>query len=432
MNPAEIEITRQAGFASAVGWLFLGGLGVHLGLQLVAQLRNLKWQREQEELAREKLRWEIKAASAQYVEVQKSQTAWNGFRKFKVAQKQFECAGVFTFFLVPHDGKPLPPFKPGQYLTFQLNIPGHDKPVVRCYSISDSPFHTNYYRVTIKREGPPKDRPDLPPGLASSYFVDKLREGDILDVKAPAGHFYLELNQPQPVVLLSGGVGITPMLSMMNAIIESGSKREVWFFHGARNRMEHIQRSYLMEIAGQYDNIHIHICYSQPLPEDVQGRNFQHHGRLTVDLLKQLLPSNNFQYYLCGNGAFMQTLTEGLEAWGVPESAIHFEAFGPASVKKKAAPAPSAMVLTGPQPQVTFAKSGKVFAWEPGLLNLLDFAREKGIRLDSGCCAGSCGSCLVAIQSGNVEYLKKPDSSVEQGSCLTCICRPQNDLVIDA
>jgi ferredoxin-NADP reductase len=288
--------------------------------------------------------------------------------------------------------------------------------------------------VTIKREGAPKDRPGVPPGLASSYFVDKLREGDILDVKAPAGHFYLDLNQPQPIVLLSGGVGITPMLSMMNAIIESGSKREVWFFHGARNRMEHIQRSYLMEIAGQHENIHIHVCYSQPMAEDVVGRNYQHHGRLSVDLLKKLLPSSNYQYFLCGNGAFMQALTEDLEAWGVPESAIHFEAFGPASVKKKAAASPGTMVMTGPQPQITFAKSGKTYAWEPGLLNLLDFAREKGIRLDSGCCAGSCGSCLVAIQSGQVDYLKAPDSSVEQGSCLACICRPATagDLVIDA
>lgn len=421
----------NGGIANTLGWLFLGGLGLHLFIQLVSQFHRLKWQNQQQQLAREKLDLEIKAARTRHIEAVQNQSAWNGFRKFKVARKQFECADVYTFFLVPHDGRPLPPYKPGQYLTFQLNIPGRDKPVVRCYSLSDSPFHENYYRVTIKKEGPPRDRPDLPPGAASSYFVDKVREGDIVDVKAPSGHFFLDLNQPKPVVLISGGVGITPMLSMMNAIIESGSKREVYFFHGARNRAEHIQRPYLTEIVGQYENIHIHVAYSKPSKDDFAGRDFQHEGRVSIELLKEVLPSNNFEYFLCGNGSFMKSLTDGLEAWGVPESNIHFEAFGPATVKKKNVPA-AALGADGPQPKVTFSKSGKVFEWEPLLGNLLDFAREKGIRLDSGCCAGSCGSCLVAIQSGNVDYLQAPDAPPEQGSCLTCICRPKGDVVLDA
>lgn len=418
--------------ASAVGWIFLTGLGAQVALQILSQVRRLEGEKEQRRLAREKLEWDIKAAQARHAEVTQSTAAWNGFRKFKVANKQYECNGVYSFYLVPHDGRPLPQFKPGQYLTFQLNIPGRDKPVVRCYSLSDSPFHANYYRVTIKREEAPKDRPELPPGIASSYFVDKVRQGDILDVKAPTGHFYLDLNQPKPIVLISGGVGITPMLSMMNAIIESGTKREVWFFYGARNRTEHIQRSYLLELAGLHENINIHVCYSQPNAEDAFGRDYHHKGRVTVELLKQLLPSNNYEYFLCGNGAFMKSITDGLEAWGVPESSVHFEAFGPATVKKKTAPAPSATLIAGPQPQITFSKSGKTLPWEPGLLNLLDFARDKEVRLDSGCCAGSCGSCLVAIQSGEVEYIKPPDTQPENGSCLACICRPKGDLVLDA
>ncbi len=427
-----IEPILGFGLASTVGWLFLAGLGAHVALQIVGQIRRIEGEKEQRRLAREKLEWDIKAAQARHVEVTQSLAAWNGLRKFKIANKQFECNGVYSFYLVPHDGRPLPPFKPGQYLTFQLNIPGREKPVVRCYSLSDSPFHTNYYRVTIKREEAPKDRPELPPGVASSYFVDKVRQGDILDVKAPTGHFYLDLNQPKPIVLISGGVGITPMLSMMNAIIESGTKREVWFIHGTRNRTDHILRSYITEIAGMHDNIHIHICYSQPNPDDVHGRDYHHKGRVTVELLKQLLASNNYEYFLCGNGAFMKSITDGLEAWGVPESSVHFEAFGPATVKKKTATAPGVMTLTGPQPQITFSKSGKTMTWEPALLNLLDFARDKGVRLDSGCCAGSCGSCLVAIQSGEVEYIKPPDTQPEQGSCLACICRPKGDVVLDA
>lgn len=419
------------GFANLVGWLFLGGLGAHLVLQILSQLRHLEWEKQQQTFALKKFELEVQAARKRR-ESHDENLAWNGYRKFKVARKQFECTGVYSFYLVPHDGRPLPSFKPGQYLTFQLNIPGRDKPVVRCYSLSDSPFHPNYYRVTIKKEEAPRDRPDLPPGLASSYFVDKIREGDILDVKAPAGHFFLDLEQPRPVVLLSGGVGVTPMVSMMNAIMESGSQREVWFFHGARNRREHIMRSYLTELAGQYSNIRIYNCYSQPDEEDKLGYDYQQKGRVTIDLLKHLLPSNNYEFFLCGNGAFMHSLTDGLEAWGVPESNIHFEAFGPASVRKKAPAKEEAAQPGVQQPRITFSKSEQAFDWDPSLGNLLDFARDKGIRLDSGCCAGSCGSCLVAIQSGNVDYLQAPDAPPESGSCLTCICRPKGDLVLDA
>ena len=153
---------------------------------------------------------------------------------------------------------------------------------------------------------------------------------------------------------------------------------------------------------------------------------------MDAELLKQLLPSSNFEYYLCGSGAFMKSLTDGLEAWGVPEKDVHFEAFGPATVKKKAAvPTPEETSHLA-KINVTFSRSGKTVRWEPAAENLLEFARSQGVKIDSGCCAGGCGSCLVAIKSGAVDYLKKPDAEPESGSCLTCICRPQKDLTLDA
>ncbi len=417
-----------------------GNLGLTLGLTLIGacvvqsailvinSLQRSVSSHEQRRLARKRLQLQVKAAQLQCQESEQAKLLWNGYRKFQIARKQQECDGVWSFRLEPHDRKPLPAFRPGQYLTFQLNCPGRDKPVVRCYSLSDSP-KPDSYRVTIKREGPPSDKPALPPGVASSFFCDQLRDGDILDVKAPSGHFCLDPAQDTPVVLIAGGVGMTPMLSMANALAASGSKRECWFFFGARNGAEHIHRDELEKLRA-HDNIQVHVCYSRPGPLDQLGRDYQHAGRVTVELMKQLLPSNNYQFYLCGPGPFMQTITDDLRAWGVPDSAVFFEAFGPATVKKTAAPPPAALT-DGPAVKVIFGKSGKTCEWKPGL-SVLELADAAGIRIEAGCRAGSCGTCVVAIKSGSVEYLQKTEAQPEDGSCLTCICRPKTDLVLDA
>jgi ferredoxin-NADP reductase len=303
---------------------------------------------------------------------------------------------------------------------------------VRCYSLSESPHQKDYYRVTIKREKPPSDKPDVPPGAGSNFFHDGVKEGDILNVKAPTGHFFLDMTKSNPVVLIAGGVGVTPMLSMANAIAASGSKREAYFFFGVRNRREHIHKAELEKLAAENENIHLHVCYSKPGEKDVKGKDYHYEGRVGIELLKELLPSNNFEYYLCGNGAFMKSITDGLEAWDVPEKDVHFEAFGPATVKKKTA-APTPAETTHLQKlNITFARSNKTVRWETAAENILEFARTQGVKIDSGCCAGSCGSCVVAIKSGSVDYLKKPDAEPEAGTCLTCVSRPKSDLVLDA
>lgn len=421
-----------------------GSLSLAIGLLLVAALlllvvievfrgwSRLNSERSQQRLTLEKLRLQVQETKLRCQEAEQGKLVWNGSRKFSVAKKTRECEDVCAFYLKPHDGKPLPPFKPGQYLTFQLDIPGRDKPLVRCYSLSDSPHHSYYYRVTIKKEKSPPDKPDLPPGAASSFFADTVKEGDILNVKAPTGHFFLEMSKTNPIVLIAGGVGVTPLLCMAQAIAASGSKRETWFFFGVRNRQEHIHKAELEKLAAENENLHLRVCYSRPGPDDVKGRDYQHEGRVGIELLKELLPSSNFEYYLCGNGAFMKSITDGLEAWGVPEKDVYFEAFGPATVKKKTAPPTPTETVHLAKLQVTFARSGKTVRWEPSVGNLLEFAHSQGVKIDSGCCAGSCGSCLVAIKSGNVDYLKRPDAEPEQGACLTCICRPKGDLVLDA
>ena len=427
-----LQKASQLGWSFTLGMLLLAGLLTWLALEILRTLLRLAGERAQSRLALAELQIRLQETRRRSREAATAQMGWNGYRKFTVARKTVECEDVYAFYLKPHDGRPLPAFEPGQYLTFQLDLPGRDKPLVRCYSLSSSPHQKEHYRVTIKKEKAPPDKPDVPPGASSSYFCDVLKEGDLLNVKAPMGHFHIDMAKTNPVVLIAGGVGVTPMLSMAQAIAASGSKREAWFFFGVRNGREHIHKAELEELAARHENIHLQVCYSKPGPGDVRGREYQHEGRVSIELLKELLPSNNFEYYLCGSGAFMKSLTDGLAAWGVPDKDVHFEAFGPATVKKKAVTPSATETEHLAKINVTFSRSGKTVRWEPAFENLLEFARDQGVKIDSGCCAGGCGSCLVAIKSGAVDYLKKPTSEPESGSCLTCVCRPKNDLVLDA
>jgi ferredoxin-NADP reductase len=436
VNAIQIESFHRAaggGLSGVIGLVLLAGLLVWLTLEILRALLRFNAERVQQKLALEKLRAQVAETKLRCQSAAQSESGWNGIRKFSVVKKVRECDDVNAFYLKPHDGRPLPAFKPGQYLTFQLDLPGRDKPLIRCYSLSDcNDGKKDFYRVTIKKEKAPPDKPELPHGAGSSFFTDVVKEGDILNVKSPTGHFFLDMTKTHPIVLLAGGVGITPMLCMANAIVASGSKREAYFFFGVRNRREHIHKEELEQLAAENDNIHLHVAYSKPGPDDVKGKDFQHEGRVGIELLKEILPSNNFEYYLCGSGAFMKSLTDGLEAWGVPDSAVHFEAFGPATVKKKTAAPTLAETVHLQKITVTFARSGKTARWEPSAENLLEFAAAQGVKIDSGCCAGSCGSCAVAIKSGAVDYLKKPDAEPEPGTCLACVCRPKNDLVLDA
>lgn len=353
---------------------------------------------------------------------------WNGFRKFRVTKKVMESKDVCSFYLSPHDQKRLSNFYPGQYLTFQLDIAGSARPVVRCYSLSDAP-RPDGYRVSIKRI-PSADKV-APPGVVSSHFHDKVKEGDILDVKAPSGQFYLDPETTEDVVLIGGGIGVTPVLAMLNTLISLGGNREVWFFYGLRNRAEHVMKEQLETIAREHPRVHLHVCYSKPDADAELGRDYHHEERVSVDLFKKVLPSNNYDYYICGPGPMMQSVTEGLKEWGVPEKHIHFETFGPSSVKK-VAPTMAPEAVDQPGFKVQFKKSGKTAKWLGGTSSLLELAEANGINIPSGCRAGSCGTCQVAVFSGEVAYLDNSDFDTQPGTRLTCIGTPKTDLVLDA
>lgn len=367
-----------------------------------------------------------------------SPAAWSGFRNLRVDRREIEDAtrSICSFYLVPEDGQPLPSFKPGQFLTFRLDVPKADgsgtEQIIRCYSLSAAP-QADRYRVSIKRV-PPPPRSDLPPGRSSNFFHDHIPVGTTLQVRAPSGHFYLEPGS-SPIILIAGGIGITPMLSMLNWCQAHQPGREVWFFYGVRNCKETAFAAHLNAIAAANPNIHVRFCFSDPLPEDQLGKDFQHHGRVGVDLFRMELPLKPYHYYICGPTPMMETLVPALEDWGVPDSHIHFEAFGPASIKRRtpaAVAAESTVAASANDITVTFAKSGKQAQWSPQSGSLLEFAESQGIAIDSGCRAGGCGTCQTTIRSGEVTYRQSPDYDPEPGTCLMCVCTPKTNVTLEA
>jgi uncharacterized protein len=411
--------------AGLLGLLFLQG-----GIYIASAARRGWFARNDRDLSKRRLEVQLEAAKLQCAEIEQKKLSWSGYRKFEVKKKVKHCHDTFSFYLEPHDRKSLPTFKPGQYLTFQLTIPGLSKPVVRCYSLSDCP-RPDFYRVTIKRATPSGEVADAPVGVASSYFCDTVQEGHILDVRAPAGNFFLDTTIERPVVLISGGVGITPMLSMLTCLTANRSRREIWFFFGARNGGEHIEKERLNTIAHEFENVRLHVCYSKPQSEDKLGEDYHHAERVSVDLIKRQLPSSNYDFFICGPGPMMNSITADLKEWGVPDKHVFFEAFGPATVKKST-PAQAVTAATT-FPQVNFSKSGKAVQWNSQAGSLLDLAEANGLQIEAGCRAGNCGTCAVAIKSGSVElFADHHGAQMEEGSCLTCICRPKSDLVLDA
>jgi ferredoxin-NADP reductase len=340
--------------------------------------------------------------------------AWTDIRTFRVAAIIDEAVGYKSFYLVPSDGQPLPPFEPGQYLTFSLPINAQHKPIIRCYSLSERP-REDYYRVTIKLT----DK-----GQGSSYFHNHVQVGSTLSAQAPQGAFFLDPSDQLPIVLIASGVGITPILSMANSIVHDRSERMVYLFAGFRNSSEHPCREQLAVLVEQ-KNFHCDVSYSQPLPIDRMGHDYSHFGRVTMMRIRQLLPSNNFRFYVCGPPTMMENLVPGLYQWGVPEKHVHFEAFGPASVPGLKTNRRTAAC------QVGFARTKSELTWKGEFTSLLDFATNEGVVLDSGCRAGNCGACAVKILEGKVSHTKIPGVPLGADECLTCISVPESNVVLD-
>lgn len=393
------------------------------------------WQhnKQQFEISRDALRKQIEAAANVPAASQDQQDvddgSWKGFREFEVAQLNRETALAMSVILKPIDGRPFVQFKPGQHLTFKFDIPSEPKPVVRCYSLSNGPGKP-YYRITVKKNLPPRDKPDVPAGLVSSFVNQSLMVGERVQVKAPSGHFYLDEDSKAPIVMMAGGIGITPMLSMIERIIDSGTKRLAILFYGSRNGEDHAFKDYLKTLAEDCENLHVINVYSDPLESEIESVDYHKRGFIDVDLLKSVLPSNHCQFYMCGPPPFMQAMYEGMTEWQVPDSRIFYEAFGPASIKKKSKDSAIEPKVVGVP--VTFSKTGKSVHWNGNEESLLEFAEDNDVIMDSGCRAGSCGTCETAILNGKVSYPDEDAVDCAPGHCLTCIARPDGPLELDA
>jgi ferredoxin-NADP reductase len=364
-----------------------------------------------------------KARSVGQTEKDAGSEDWKDWRPFKVVGKVKESEEITSFHLEPLESGSLPSFKPGQFLTIRLTIPGQLHPVVRTYSLSDYPLEGKLfnYRLSIKREPSPKGQ-DVPPGVASNFMHDHVQEGAIIEAKPPRGSFVLDLAQSTPAVLISNGVGITPMIAMLKATVSSNPRRKIWFFHGARDGQFHAFLDEVAISARISENVSIHYAYSKPRAED--QASYHSEGYVDASLIGSMV-KEAADYFICGSPPFLDSIRSGLMQQGVPSENIRFEMFGKARHSAPAVVAPVEVAKSS----VTFTRSNRTVQWEGDAASLLEFAEANGLSPDFSCRAGVCGTCECKLLNGEVSYHEEPTASVAPGSVLICIARPKSDQI---
>lgn len=253
------------------------------------------------------------------------------FRRFRVLEKRRDNDLITSFVLAPEDPADWCTFHPGQFLS--LKIPRTEgRPILRNYSVSSDPAIWGSYRITVKREAAPQA--DLPDGIGSSYLHDQIEVGSTLDMAGPRGHFYLDETSTRPLVLLSGGVGLTPMVAMLHVAARQ-TGRKIWFIHACRNGDHQALADEVKAVAAQHPMIVSHTVYQSPNDADRIAGRFDSEGFIDRECLQALLPPDDYDCYLCGPPAFMQAVYDTLRSLGIPDERIAYEFFGPATVLNK-------------------------------------------------------------------------------------------------
>jgi ferredoxin-NADP reductase/MOSC domain-containing protein YiiM len=350
--------------------------------------------------------------------------AWPGFRPMRVEQVVQESAAVSSIYLVAADGTALPVASAGQYLTLRVSGAGEPAPV-RSYSLSSAPG-SSPYRISVKRE---------PHGVASTYLTTSLRPGTILDVAAPRGTFALDSGR-DPVLLLSAGIGLTPVLSMLHALADKRSEREVWWIHGARSPEELPLAAEAHTLLESLPRSNEHIFFSGVMPRDHDGFNAAS-GRLTKDSLASLGIPLDASAFLCGPAGFMAGMQQALTELGINPARVFTELFGalPAinpgvtDQVRKAPHLPSGPPGTGPR--VTFARSGITAGFGDGQHSLLELADACDVPARWSCRTGVCHTCITPLLSGDVTYSPEPLERAPAGEVLICCSQPASDVVLD-
>jgi ferredoxin-NADP reductase/MOSC domain-containing protein YiiM/ferredoxin len=352
--------------------------------------------------------------------------AWPGFRPMRVTRVERETADVVSLYFEQLDGTPLPVPLPGQFVVLRLRTKPDGPMLLRNYSMSGEPGTTNY-RVSVKREMN---------GVVSSYLHDHVQAGDVVEVSAPRGGFILEPGDT-PVVLLSAGIGATPVLAMLHSLSAAQSHREVWWIYGARKRAEHPFAKESHGLLQTFVNSRSHIVYSKPNPEDKLGVDYQSVGHVDMTLLDRLGVIRDADFYLCGPPSLLGDLTAGLKTWGVNPTRIHFEVFGPQASKApgivRSSHSPPHAPAGGPGvgPQISFVRSGLTVSWDSRFSSLLELAEACDIPVQWSCRTGVCHSCECALIGGTVSYDPDPLDSPASGNLLICCSRPSGDIEVD-
>jgi ferredoxin-NADP reductase/MOSC domain-containing protein YiiM/ferredoxin len=351
---------------------------------------------------------------------------WRGFRPLRIRGVKRESADVISLTLESKDGSPLPPALPGQFLVLRLRPAANMPPLLRNYSISGAP-DVGTYRISVKQEVH---------GEGSTFLHAQLKSGDVLEVSAPRGNFTLQGGEG-PVVLLSAGIGATPVLAMLHALAASRSAREVWWLYGARNAAEHPFAREARDLAAALTHSRSFIAYSKPAPGDRLGDDYDASGRLSLEVLQQLAVPRQANFYLCGPPGFLRKFVHDLRNWGVASERLHQEVFGAEEsvtpgISKIAAerPHPPAGVV-GPGPTISFTRSGLGARWSSAYRSLLEFAEACDVPVKWACRTGVCHTCECALIGGSVRYDPEPLEPPAEGNVLICCAQPESEVELD-
>lgn len=347
----------------------------------------------------------------------KAAHAWRSFRITRITRENHL---IKSFHLEPADQNGILSFQPGQHLPIRVMVAGHDKPLIRTYTLSSAPSD-DCYRISVKREG-----------TVSNHLHDILRVGDTLEARAPAGDFSQQTNAKRPMVLMAGGIGITPMISMLRHAVYEGLRtrqfRTIWLFYAARNISDRAFDTEIVELVkAAKGNIRIVRILSDP-DGATPRKDYEASGFIDMDLLRAVLPFDDFDFYLCGPPPFMQGIYDGLRGLNIADERIHAEAFGPASLTRSrdtTGALPELPETTNKATTVKFAKSNQSAVWQPeAQKTLLELAEEAGLAPEASCRGGNCGTCRTKIMQGSVTYKNRPGAKVGMDEALICCAFP--------
>lgn len=349
--------------------------------------------------------------------------AWTGFRPLRVTSVRDESEHVRSLSFADPDGAPLPDWLPGQSVTLRLNA--DDGALVRNYSLSNRPG-SDEYRISVKRESL---------GSASTFIHQRVKGGDLIDVAAPRGTFFLA-DTNNPIILLSAGIGATPVLAMLYALASVGTTRQVWWLHGARDSTEHPFAAESRALLTRLPRSQFRIFYSSPKPTDRNPDDYTDTGHLSPDVISRLDLPRDGDAYLCGPVAFMDQLSAALVESGLELGHVHTERFGAAAALTPGIAASSTAPHlpagpAGPGPVVEFARSGLSAPWGPPSASLLEFAETCDVPTRWSCRTGVCHNCETALLAGSVRYDPEPLEPPADGNILICCAQPDEAVVLD-